>query len=247
MEESQSVRPPARQVRAVYDDETITVYQAYAPAIAVPAIAAQTLVPPFKPGRMTWIKPSFLWMMYRSGWATKAGQERVLAIRISRAGFERALTCAALSHYQEGVYSSREEWKAHLAAAPVRVQWDPERDIQLNELPWRSIQVGLSGSTAASYVNEWITEIVDFTDRVHELHASVVGGRLDSARARLPVERAYPLPHALARNVGATLDSHDHLPDTNSTDAAPATVKSQASGSRGAGQPSTTASTRPPS
>jgi hypothetical protein len=37
---------------------------------------------------MTWIKPSFLWMMYRCGWATKPGQERVLAIQITREGFE---------------------------------------------------------------------------------------------------------------------------------------------------------------
>jgi hypothetical protein len=28
-------------------------------------------VPPFKVDRMTWVKPSFLWMTYRSGWATK--------------------------------------------------------------------------------------------------------------------------------------------------------------------------------
>ncbi|WP_422570328.1 DUF4291 family protein, partial [Erwinia billingiae] len=29
---------------------------------------------------MTWIKPSFLWMMYRSGWGMKdPGQKRILA------------------------------------------------------------------------------------------------------------------------------------------------------------------------
>ncbi|WP_141653813.1 DUF4291 family protein, partial [Erwinia billingiae] len=27
--------------------------------------------PPFSMTRMTWIKPSFLWMMYRSGWGMK--------------------------------------------------------------------------------------------------------------------------------------------------------------------------------
>jgi hypothetical protein len=29
----------------------------------------------------TWVKPSFLWMMYRSGWATTPGQERILPAR----------------------------------------------------------------------------------------------------------------------------------------------------------------------
>src|SRR4051812_5401301 len=81
------VRVPTRQVRAVWTAETITVYQAYPVEIAGPAVAAGRFVPPFKPDRMTWIKPSFLWMMYRCGWATKAGQERVLAVELTRTGF----------------------------------------------------------------------------------------------------------------------------------------------------------------
>ncbi|MFB9625482.1 DUF4291 family protein [Nonomuraea helvata] len=63
-----------------YTEESITVYQAYDAVIAEPAVAAQRFVAPFKRERMTWIKPSFLWMMYRCGYATKPGQERVLAI-----------------------------------------------------------------------------------------------------------------------------------------------------------------------
>ena len=59
----------------------LTVYQAYPPEIADAAVAAGRFVPPFKRERMTWIKPSFRWMMYRCGWATKPGQERVLAVR----------------------------------------------------------------------------------------------------------------------------------------------------------------------
>lgn len=76
------------QIRAVFDDHTITVYQAYSKAIALPAVANQKFVPPFKIERMTWIKPSFLWMMYRCGWATKEGQEHVLAIQIKREGLQ---------------------------------------------------------------------------------------------------------------------------------------------------------------
>jgi len=63
-----------RQVRAVFDEYAITVYQAYSPQIADTALSAGTFIAPFMRGRMTWIKPSFLWMMYRSGWATKPGQ-----------------------------------------------------------------------------------------------------------------------------------------------------------------------------
>lgn len=49
-----------QQIRAVYNDQTIRVYQAYSDAIANAALLNQTFVsPPFKMERMTWIKPSF--------------------------------------------------------------------------------------------------------------------------------------------------------------------------------------------
>ncbi len=51
----------SRRIRAAYDNETIVVYQAYSPAIALPALQAQRFVAPFSRSRMTWIKPSFLW------------------------------------------------------------------------------------------------------------------------------------------------------------------------------------------
>jgi hypothetical protein len=123
--------PPQRQVRARHDEQTLVVYQAYAPSIAGPAVAAGTFVSPFKRERMTWIKPSFLWMMYRCGWATKPGQERVLAVTITRAGFEWALANACLSEYAPALYGTHEAWEERKRTTPVRVQWDPERDVAL--------------------------------------------------------------------------------------------------------------------
>jgi hypothetical protein len=181
-----------REVRALFDDETITVYQAYAPEIAEPALAAGTLVPPFKRDRMTWIKPSFLWMMHRSGWATKPGQERVLAVRISRDGFEWALRHASLSHDA-----------ARAQTRPVRVQWDPERSLRLERLRHRAIQVGLGGEAVGRYVDEWITSLSDVTALAHELHALVEAGNLDAAQAGLPVERPYDLPADVRAAIGA--------------------------------------------
>lgn len=43
---------------------------------------------------MSWIKTNFLWMMYRCGWCTKKNQERVLAVRITREGFDTILSKA---------------------------------------------------------------------------------------------------------------------------------------------------------
>ena len=60
------------EIRADFDRETIVVYQAYNKAIALPAIETGTFQSPFSFNRMTWIKPSFLWLMARSNWGAKA-------------------------------------------------------------------------------------------------------------------------------------------------------------------------------
>ena len=77
--------PAEREVRADFDARSIVIYQAYSPAIATAALAAQRFVPPFSCERMSWIKPSFLWLMERSRWVQKSGQEHILAVRICRA------------------------------------------------------------------------------------------------------------------------------------------------------------------
>ncbi|MEV8512266.1 DUF4291 domain-containing protein [Dactylosporangium sp. NPDC051484] len=181
-----------RQIRAAYCAETITVYQAYGPQIALPAVAAGRFTAAFKRDRMTWIKPSFLWMMYRSGWATKEGQEHVLAVEMRRDGFEWALARACLSHYDHGVHGSRAEWQRQLRASPVRVQWDPERDLHLRPMPQRrSLQLGLSGVAVRRYADEWIVGLTDVTGLAHRAHGLVRAGDLDAARALLPAEREY--------------------------------------------------------
>jgi hypothetical protein len=193
-----------RQIRASYTAETITVYQAYGPEIARPALAAGRFVAPFKRERMTWIKPSFLWMMYRCGWATKPGQEHVFAVEITRAGFEWALARACLSHYDHEHHADRAEWTRQLKASPVRVQWDPERSLRLGALPYRSLQVGLSGEAVHRYVDEWLVRLTDVTPLAHEIHGLVTAGDEDAARALLPAERPYPLPADVAGTVAAT-------------------------------------------
>jgi hypothetical protein len=71
------------EIRADYGPDSIIVYQAYRKEIALSAVQHNRFVPPFSLNRMTWIKPSFLWLMARSNWGLKAGQEHILAIRIT--------------------------------------------------------------------------------------------------------------------------------------------------------------------
>lgn len=190
---------PPRQIRARHTPETVTVYQAYPPSIGRPAAREGRFPAEWKRDRMTWIKPSFLWMMYRCGWATKEGQETVLAIEITREGFAWALEHACLSHFDPAVHPDRTAWQRALRESPARVQWDPERDLALRPLPHRSLQLGLTGEAARRYADEWITSITDVTPLATEIHTLTQTGNLRSATALLPHEPPYPTPaHLLA-------------------------------------------------
>ncbi|MEV6577500.1 DUF4291 domain-containing protein [Streptomyces sp. NPDC051582] len=187
-----------RQIRAAHTDTTVTVYQAYSPALGLPAARDGRFPPAWKRERMTWIKPSFLWMMYRCGWATKEGQETVLAVEITREGFDHALRRACLSHYEPRTHADRESWRSALLGTSARVQWDPERDLHLNPLPHRSLQLGLSGATSRAYADEWTVSIRDVTALAREIHGLVRAGEEAAARALLPAETPYeagPLGH----------------------------------------------------
>ncbi|MFI7213340.1 DUF4291 domain-containing protein [Micromonospora maritima] len=194
---------PRHQIRAAFTADTVTVYQAYPPEIADAALAAGRFAPPFKRERMTWIKPSFRWMMYRCGWALKPGQERVLAVEISRAGFEWALGHACLSAYDPRLHPDRDAWRRQLRTSPVRVQWDPERSLRLAPLPYRSVQVGLSGEAVHRYVDEWLVGLTDVTALARSIHARLTDDDEPAATALLPVELPYPLPPEVARVVDA--------------------------------------------
>ncbi|MGG5507681.1 MULTISPECIES: DUF4291 domain-containing protein [unclassified Myroides] len=187
-----------REIRGVYDDETIIVYQAFKKEIAIPAVKNQRFVPPFKMERMTWIKPSFLWMMYRSGWALKEGQEYILAIKIKREGFEWALRNSCLSTFKEAIYKTHENWKEKLNNTSVRIQWDPEKNIILENLEYKSIQIGLKEIAVKKYVHDWIVQIEDVTDFSKEIYQLILNGEIEKAKDKLPKEELYPLPNDIA-------------------------------------------------
>lgn len=161
--------------------------------------------PPFSMGRMTWIKPSFLWMMYRAGWGLKdSGQKRLLAISITRNGFETALKQAVLSHFNlNSVGQSFDQWRVALANSQVRVQWDPERDLTLQPLGYRSIQIGLKGETVKNYVSKWIVSITEITDLARQVRELVMNRQYDKAKDLLPEERPYPLSAEIALSIYA--------------------------------------------
>jgi hypothetical protein len=192
-------------IRAAFSEDTVRVYQAFREEVAIPALEAGTFVAPFSMSRMTWIKPSFNWMMYRSGYGTKSGQEFVLGIDITRSGFEWALDHAVLSNFNGTLHSSYEAWRKTLDDASVRVQWDPERDWRLNALEnVRAIQIGLSGEAVERYVTEWIKRIEDVTPIARGI-AKFQGQYAVPENLPHKLELEYPLSTALRMRLSKTV------------------------------------------
>ncbi len=193
--------PPDYEIRANFDRETIVVYQAYPPAIATAAIQNQRFIEPFSFNRMTWIKPSFLWLMRRSNWAQKSGQEHILAVRITRSGWEHALLSGVLTSYDPLAHASKPQWADASAKATVQVQWDPERNLHGASLQYRSIQVGIGRQMIREYNEKWIVEINDLTPTVAKMRESLRRGDSQAAARHLPPEKPYPINTELGRHL----------------------------------------------
>jgi hypothetical protein len=194
--EAQRARWPrlGRHILAQYDDESVVVYQAYSPAIAVPAAREGRFMAPWSRSRMTWIKPGFLWMMFRSGWATKENQEAILRIRLARAGFDEILRRAVHSTYVPELYATREAWETRVGRSDVRLQWDPDHHPSGAKLERRAIQIGLRGAALASFADAWILGIEDITPFVVEQRGRVQSGALGELVT--PREEVYPVADA---------------------------------------------------
>ncbi len=189
-----------RVILAQYDDDCVVVYQAYRKSIGRAAAAQNTLaVDGFRMDRMSWIKPNFLWMMYRSKWATDTDQRVVLAIWITRDGFEEVLRTAVHTKYLEGMYPSRAAWQAALDASEVRLQWDPDHDPRGTRIKRRAIQLGLSGSMLERFVHEWTVQVENITGFVTQQARF----QHDTTFLFTPYEKVYPVrDEALTARLG---------------------------------------------
>jgi hypothetical protein len=187
---SENHLPQSGNVISAYQtDGHIVVYQAYKPSIAKYAVEHQKLGgSAFSFNRMTWIKPNYLWMMYRSGWASKENQERILAIRIPCEVWEELLSQAVFSAYQADIYDSHEQWKAALANSDVRLQWDPNHDAHGNKRARRAIQIGMKDQ-ALGLFNDNIQLIEDITPFVEKQRIYLEHKQLQYLE--VPDERVY--------------------------------------------------------
>ncbi len=186
-----------KEVFAQYDRQYIRVYQAYNSVIAKEAIALQTFEENFNINRMTWIKPSFLWLMYRSNWGTKKNQECILALDIYQTKFNELLEKAVLTSPDSTSYTGL-QWEKAFNEATVYCQWDSDRNINGNAINRAAIQIGLKGNTLRDFLNTSIYCITDLTPLVRKWNEQRKNGKLDSKN--LPVEKIYPVKDKTIRN-----------------------------------------------
>jgi hypothetical protein len=173
----QSGQPILGQLRG----ENIVVYQAFNPQISAYAVEHQQFGgPAYSFSRMSWIKPNFLWMMYRAGWAAKENQERILAIEIGLDKFQQLLGQAVHSSFQPDIYASQADWKQALETSDVRLQWDPDHDPFGRKLTRRAIQLGLRGATLRAFATDWVASIEDITPFVQAQGALVAKADLNN-------------------------------------------------------------------
>jgi Domain of unknown function (DUF4291) len=184
------------------NEDYVVVYQAYKPSIAKFALENQQLGgQDFSYNRMSWIKPNFLWMMYRCGWAEKENQEKVLAIWITKNDFKEILKEATFTSYSAKYFLNEEEWEKELVLKKVRLQWDPDHDPYGNKLGRRAIQLGLKDEVLHKFGKNQIKYIMDITDFVKEQKYYLDNKKID--KLLIPIERVIDLDdELLERRIG---------------------------------------------
>ena len=91
-------------------------------------------------------------MMFRCGWASKKNQERVLAVRIKREGFDHILSKAMTGAQEKELGCGRSD---------VRLQWDPDHSPRGGPMKRRAIQLGMKNE-----VGVWL--------QTHKVHSYLI-------------------------------------------------------------------------
>lgn len=206
-----------RHILGTYDDETIVVYQAYKPEIGQWAAANGKLngAPGFDPERITWIKTNFLWMMYRSNWATSKNQTCIIAIWLKREAFERYLGMAAHTVFYPEVHGTNKVFSKAMKDSTERLQWDPDHSPGGAKQARRAIQVGLR--QVESFINgDDIIQIRDITKLCREQAKLVEEKRQDLLQT--PRERVYTMSNVkVAKHIALAEEDIIQLVGTSAT------------------------------
>lgn len=176
--------------RAQYSQDYVIIYQAYKDEIADYALEHQKLGgDSFSFLRMLWIKPSFSWMMFRSGWAQKDNQKRILAVFLQRKFFDHLIKSAIPTMFDPKRFSDKTSWRKALKRSDVIVQMDTDKNYYSYPVSTRAIQLGLRRRELREFALEKILKIEDITEYVLEQHKHLRNKRFDLIK--FPLETKY--------------------------------------------------------
>ncbi len=178
-----------RHILAQFDNDTLIVYQAYLPKIGRDTVEHGKFGGEFRYSRMSWIKPNFLWMMYRSGWGTKENQEVTLALRIRRSFFDTLLAQAVPSSWDPDQFRSEQEWSDAVKRSSVRLQWDPDHHPSGAKIERRAVQLGLRGELLEAFGQRELLEVIDLSEFVAEQRSRLLSEGV--SKILTPRERVY--------------------------------------------------------
>lgn len=162
-----------KRIYAYYDDEGVYVYQAFKSEIVRAAVEKGTFGKGFGTDRITWIKPSFGWILHRSEYASKHRMEAIAKIKLSHDAWLKILSNTVPSLFDSTRYESEIKWKSDFDKSDIIHQWDPDRDIDGRKLDRRAIQIGLRGEAIKKYVDEWIIGVEDVTELSKEIFTAL--------------------------------------------------------------------------
>lgn len=204
----ETIPTSGKHILAQQTDEQIPVYQAFNHAIANYALAHQKFGgSAYSFSRMSWIKPNFLWMMYRCGWADKENQQRVLGIWLKKSDFDHILSESVFTSFQPDHYTDVAEWKAALEKHPVRLQWDPDHDIYGAPQVRKAIQLGIKGKLLEQFAQEMAVKIIDLTTFAQEQKNLILQKNI--TQLQIPQEWIYePRDARIRTRIGLTNNEH---------------------------------------
>ena len=113
----------------------------------------------------------------------------MLAIRLKREFFDKVLSLAVYSAYNQLLYKSHDDWKKAVSDSEVRLQWDPDHKPNGEREERRAIQLGLRGEILKEFSREAILNIYDITQFVNEQYSAIKNGSVDNLI--MPLENVY--------------------------------------------------------
>lgn len=191
-ESAQGLPRAGRPLLATWDETSVVVWQAHRPEVADELLARG------RPGGTSWrtdrvtrMRTSLPSLLGRCDWCRRPGRERLLALRLSRDGFDAMLRQAVHGEFEPANYATRGAWQLATRYGAVTLTWHPDRDALGRELPRQAPRIAVRDDALRRLTTDWVLALEDWTPWVQRARAA------GDPELPLPVLRPYPAPEAL--------------------------------------------------